>query len=181
MCNDRAVNLTDYPARRLGVAVGLMLVAFVLLLTGCGGTAGTAQSSAVGASSAAVTKPPPSSKATASAKASAKPSAAATSRLAPSAPTTDLDTIAIDQLPPEAVTTLQLIASDGPFPYSRDGVTFGNREGILPKEPNGFYAEYTVVTPGSKDRGARRIVAGDDGSRFYTDDHYASFEEVIQP
>ena len=158
-----------------------MLVAFVLLLTGCGGTAGTAQPTATSGSSAAVTKAPASSKAGDSSKSSAKPSSAAASRLAPAAPTTDLDTITIDQLPPEAVTTLTLIASDGPFPYSRDGVTFGNREGLLPKEPNGFYAEYTVVTPGSKDRGARRIVAGDDGSRFYTDDHYASFEEVIQP
>lgn len=77
------------------------------------------------------------------------------------------------------MTTLELIDEGGPFPYERDGVTFQNREGILPSRPQGFYSEYTVVTPGSKDRGARRIVAGDDGSRFYTDDHYDSFREVV--
>jgi ribonuclease T1 len=85
----------------------------------------------------------------------------------------------VAQLPAQARETLALIAAGGPFPYSRDGVTFGNREGLLPRAPNGFYSEYTVVTPGSADRGARRIVAGDDGSRFYTADHYASFREVI--
>jgi ribonuclease T1 len=99
--------------------------------------------------------------------------------LAPTSPTTDLPTIAVADLPPQGVDTLELIEAGGPFPYDKDGSTFQNREGILPRQPGGFYAEYTVETPGSDDRGARRIVAGDDGSRFYTEDHYASFEEVV--
>jgi ribonuclease T1 len=99
--------------------------------------------------------------------------------LAPASATTDLGTVAVDQLPPEGVDTLRLIASDGPFPFSKDGVTFQNREGILPKQKSGFYREYTVITPGSSDRGARRIIGGADGSRFYTDDHYSSFREVL--
>ncbi len=99
--------------------------------------------------------------------------------LAPAEPTTDLRTIRVAQLPPEGIETLELIRDGGPFPYSKDGATFGNREGILPPQPSGFYAEYTVVTPGESDRGARRIVAGDDGSRFYTADHYESFREVV--
>lgn len=99
--------------------------------------------------------------------------------LAPTTPTTDLSTITIDQLPAQAVDTLRLITTDGPFPYSRDGVVFNNRERILPGQPKGFYREYTVITPGADDRGARRIVAADDGARFYTDDHYDSFREVV--
>jgi ribonuclease T1 len=99
--------------------------------------------------------------------------------LAPAQPTTDLPTMRVEQLPPEGIDTLELIASDGPFAYDKDGSTFGNREGILPQQPTGFYAEYTVITPGEDDRGARRIVAGDDGSRFYTSDHYSSFREVV--
>jgi ribonuclease T1 len=85
----------------------------------------------------------------------------------------------VAQLPPEGVDTLQLIRDGGPFRYDKDGATFSNRERILPAQPAGFYAEYTVVTPGEDDRGARRIVAGDDGSRFYTADHYSSFREVV--
>lgn len=99
--------------------------------------------------------------------------------LAPSSASTDLDLIAVDQLPPEGVGTLRLIASNGPFPFAKDGVTFQNREGILPQQKSDFYREYTVLTPGSSDRGARRIIGGADGSRFYTDDHYSSFREVV--
>lgn len=99
--------------------------------------------------------------------------------LAPAAPTSDLPTMRVEQLPPEGIETLELIADGGPFPYDKDGSTFQNREGILPDQPSGFYGEYTVITPGEDDRGARRIVAGDDGSRFYTADHYNSFREVV--
>ena len=99
--------------------------------------------------------------------------------LAPAEPATDLSTMTVEQLPPEGIETLELIASDAPFPYGKDGSTFSNREGILPQQPTGFYAEYTVDTPGSDDRGARRIIGGDDGSRFYTSDHYSSFREVV--
>ncbi|HEX5503935.1 MAG TPA: ribonuclease domain-containing protein [Thermomicrobiales bacterium] len=91
-----------------------------------------------------------------------------------------LPTIAFAQLPPEAQETIRLIDRGGPFPYSRDGITFYNREGLLPKEPDGYYHEYTVVTPGSADRGARRIVAGRDGALYYSADHYASFKRVVR-
>jgi guanyl-specific ribonuclease Sa len=83
-------------------------------------------------------------------------------------------------LPPEAIETLQLIERGGPYPYSRDGVTFQNRERRLPERPRGYYREYTVPTPGERDRGARRIVTGGDPPEvyYYTDDHYRSFREV---
>jgi ribonuclease T1 len=91
----------------------------------------------------------------------------------------DLPTVALSQLPPEAQQTMLLITQGGPFPYERDGTTFQNREGILPDQPEGFYLEYTVPTPGSEDRGARRIVVGGSSQFFYTDDHYESFREVV--
>jgi ribonuclease T1 len=88
-------------------------------------------------------------------------------------------TVRAADLPPQAQATLALIAAGGPFPYSEDGVVFTNREGLLPQEPGGYYHEYTVVTPGSVDRGARRIVVGGGGQEYYTDDHYSSFREVL--
>ncbi len=88
-------------------------------------------------------------------------------------------TIGVEALPPEAIDTLLLIDEGGPFPYDQDGSTFQNREGILPGAPRGYYREYTVETPGSPDRGARRIVTGRDGERYYTDDHYDSFLFIV--
>jgi ribonuclease T1 len=90
----------------------------------------------------------------------------------------DGGTAAVDQLPPEAHETLALIAADGPYPYDQDGSTFQNREGLLPDRQRGFYREFTVETPGSGHRGARRFVVGDDDAAFYTDDHYDSFRFV---
>ena len=90
-----------------------------------------------------------------------------------------LPVVRVSSLPPEAQRTLQLIAAGGPYPYRQDGITFSNREGILPQEVSGYYREYTVVTPGSVDRGARRVIAGRGGEEFYTDDHYASFREIV--
>jgi ribonuclease T1 len=87
--------------------------------------------------------------------------------------------VSVGDLPDEALDTLALIASDGPFPYHQDGVVFQNREGILPKNAKGYYHEYTVVTPGSPDRGARRIIVGECGDRWFTDDHYATFELIV--
>jgi ribonuclease T1 len=87
--------------------------------------------------------------------------------------------VRVSALPAEARTTLALIDASGPFPYSQDGVVFQNREGILPKKSAGYYHEYTVKTPGSTDRGARRIVVGTAGERYYTDDHYDSFRLVV--
>ncbi|HVI59585.1 MAG TPA: ribonuclease domain-containing protein [Luteimonas sp.] len=80
-------------------------------------------------------------------------------------------------LPPEALDTLRLVARGGPFPHRQDGAVFQNRERLLPAQPRGYYREYTVRTPGSRDRGARRIVTGGDppAEFFYSNDHYRSF------
>jgi ribonuclease T1 len=94
---------------------------------------------------------------------------------------TDAGAVRPEQLPAEARTTLRLIAGGGPFPYEQDGAVFQNRERRLPARSSGYYHEYTVVTPGSDDRGARRIIAGAGGERYYTDDHYESFVRVVQP
>jgi ribonuclease T1 len=98
---------------------------------------------------------------------------------APAAGVWSVRTVHVADLPQQARQTLALIASGGPFPYAQDGVVFTNREGLLPNEPTGYYHEYTVVTPGSPDRGARRIIAGGGGQQYYTDDHYSSFLEVL--
>ncbi len=90
-----------------------------------------------------------------------------------------LATIGITALPIQAVETIERIKMGGPHPYKRDGVVFSNREKILPKEKRGYYNEYTVKTPGAKNRGARRIVTGKEGQFYYTDDHYASFKRVL--
>jgi ribonuclease T1 len=90
-----------------------------------------------------------------------------------------LPTVSPDDLPREARETLALIEQNGPFPYTKDGSVFQNRERILPGKPRGYYREYTVETPGSDDRGARRIVTGEEGEIYYTDDHYESFVQVI--
>ncbi len=91
----------------------------------------------------------------------------------------DLPTVSVQELPNEAVEVLALLEDDGPFAYPQDGGIFQNREGILPSRGSSHYREYTVETPGSPDRGARRIVAGADGERYYTDDHYESFREIV--
>jgi guanyl-specific ribonuclease Sa len=83
--------------------------------------------------------------------------------------------VALASLPAEAAQTYREIRAGGPYPYSRDGVVFDNREGALPGEPVGYYREYTVPTPGESDRSARRLIAGRDGELYYTGDHYASF------
>lgn len=83
-------------------------------------------------------------------------------------------------LPPEARETLARIKAGGPFPYPQDGRTFQNREKRLPLRERGYYREYTVKTPGARDRGARRIVAGRGGELYYTEDHYRSFRRIIE-
>jgi len=92
----------------------------------------------------------------------------------------DMATVRADRLPAEARRTLRLIDDGGPFPYAKDGSVFGNFEGELPKQRRGHYREYTVRTPGERDRGARRIVSGSSGETYYTDDHYASFKAVLR-
>ncbi|MEU6391674.1 ribonuclease [Streptomyces sp. NPDC046939] len=87
--------------------------------------------------------------------------------------------ICFSDLPSQAHDTLDLIARGGPFPYDQDGVVFQNREGVLPSRSTGYYHEYTVITPGSSDRGARRIVTGEANQEdYYTSDHYASFDLI---
>ncbi|MFD3537374.1 ribonuclease domain-containing protein [Streptomyces sp. NPDC058664] len=93
--------------------------------------------------------------------------------------TSALPVVQAADLPPEARETLALIERGGPFPYARDGAVFGNFERLLPQRPRGHYREYTVRTPGERDRGARRIVTGRSGETYYTDDHYQSFREVV--
>jgi ribonuclease T1 len=91
------------------------------------------------------------------------------------------ESVRLETLPAEARQTLQLIEAGGPFPYVRDGAVFSNRERRLPPRERGYYREYTVRTPGAKDRGPRRIVAGRDGEYYYSDDHYRTFRRIIRP
>jgi ribonuclease T1 len=90
--------------------------------------------------------------------------------------------VPVSALPAEARRTLALIRDGGPFPYERDGIRFGNREKLLPAKPRDYYREYTVKTPGAKNRGARRIVCGGPPRTpdvcYYTGDHYQSFSRI---
>ncbi len=99
-------------------------------------------------------------------------------------PADSIPAISVSELPPQGRETYQLIRQGGPFRYSKDGVTFGNRERILPQRQRGYYREYTVQTSGLSHRGARRIVCGGpprtpDGC-YYTSDHYASFRKIVE-
>ena len=93
-----------------------------------------------------------------------------------------LAVIAKSELPPQGRETYEKIQQGGPFAYEKDGVVFGNRERILPSQKRGYYREYTVKTPGSRDRGARRIVCGGKPTTpdacYYTADHYSSFRKI---
>jgi ribonuclease T1 len=86
--------------------------------------------------------------------------------------------VPLQALPAEARKTVVLIREGGPFPFARDGVVFANREARLPKQKRGYYHEYTVPTPGARDRGARRIVSGRAGELYYSDDHYQTFRRI---
>lgn len=91
---------------------------------------------------------------------------------------TAIGTVQRCRLPDEARRTIELVLRGGPFPHRRDGVVFENREGRLPSRPRGHYLEYTVPTPGRRDRGARRLVVGGGKEFYYTSDHYRSFRRV---
>lgn len=80
----------------------------------------------------------------------------------------------------EAAGVAQTLAAieSGELPFERDGSSFQNREGLLPAREDGYYREYTVITPGSEDRGARRLVIGAGGETYYTRDHYDSFVPI---
>jgi ribonuclease T1 len=103
---------------------------------------------------------------------------------APDASAQMLGTVALAQMPREAVNTLNLIAAGGPYPYEKDGIVFGNRERLLPAHRRGYYHEYTVPTPRAHNRGARRIVCGGPLKRtdncYYSDDHYTSFNRIVE-
>lgn len=95
-------------------------------------------------------------------------------------PRSGLATVAASVLPVEARTTLALIDKGGPFPYAQDNTVFGNFEGLLPARPSGYYHEYTVPTPGLRNRGTRRLVVGQRGDTYYTGDHYETFRQVLR-
>ncbi len=153
----RALKDTDprdsMPALHMNILRLLLLLALLPFIAACGeGAPGTA-SGFVGASDARSIESTP-------------------------APASN-DYVTVAELPPEGRATLALIKQNGPFPYSRDGTLFGNREGLLPKQSRGYYREYTVPTPGLNHRGARRIVSGGRGGEYwYTADHYRSFKRI---
>ena len=96
----------------------------------------------------------------------------------------NLAAIRVAELPAQGRETYELIRQGGPFPFGKDGAVFGNRERSLPAENRGYYREYTVATPGSRDRGARRIVCGGPARAphacYYTADHYGSFRKILE-
>ncbi|CAH1905271.1 Ribonuclease T1 [Candidatus Nitrotoga sp. HW29] len=91
-----------------------------------------------------------------------------------------MQVIAVSALPLEGQETLYLIKRDGPFPYPRDGVIFSNFEKRLPKRQRGYYREFTVKTPGARNRGARRIVCGQPAECYYSADHYQTFRRIVE-
>ncbi|WP_425555822.1 ribonuclease domain-containing protein [Kitasatospora nipponensis] len=110
--------------------------------------------------------------------ATAPPRASASSAPAPAGASASAGGVCQSGLPSQARDTLALIAKGGPYPYRTDGIVFENREGRLPKQRTGYYHEYTVVTPGSGDRGTRRVVTGAPNEEYWTDDHYSSFQSI---
>ena len=92
----------------------------------------------------------------------------------------EMQIIAVSALPPEGRETLHLIKQGGPFPYPRDGVIFSNFEKRLPKRERGYYREFTVKTPGARNRGARRIVCGQPVECYYSADHYQTFRRITE-
>jgi ribonuclease T1 len=160
----------------VGLVVALVTAALVWWTQGDGGTpAPSAQDSATASATAS-----PSASPTHDYTETNTPSTEPSPQAAGTDPVSGLPLVALAQLPPEAADTVDLIDAGGPFPEDEDGGTFENREELLPDEPRGYYAEYTVPTPGSDDRGARRIVAGDEGELYWTGDHYRSFERITR-
>ncbi|MFN8499243.1 MAG: ribonuclease domain-containing protein [Anaerolineae bacterium] len=165
-------------ARRASLITLLLLL--VVAAVGCGGGSANTATGVAAPTVATIGQA-----AATSAPEAAKPKPTATRQAAPTptvaAKTMDgLKVVSPNDLPPEARKTLALIEKGGPFPYSRDGIVFENREGRLPSKPSGYYHEYTVETPGSADRGARRIITGKNGEIYYTDDHYDTFVRVVK-
>lgn len=147
------------------------VVALSAVLVGCG-KGGTGNVTAASGASASEAPGQPGQGASGTAAASGSQAAAA------------LGTVTLTQLPGEAAETLRLIKAGGPFPYRDDGVLFRNSALLLPDHPRGYYHTYTVRTPGSTDRGQRRIVCGGPRKQaaecYYTDNYYASFKRIAQ-
>ena len=91
--------------------------------------------------------------------------------------------LAVAELPRQGAQVYGLIFQGGPFEFEKDGVVFANRERLLPLAKRGYYHEYTVATPGARNRGVRRIVCGGQVRTpdicYYTADHYASFRKIV--
>ncbi|MEP6856698.1 MAG: ribonuclease domain-containing protein [Pedococcus sp.] len=158
--------------RTVRVALALLAIGLVLLVwwwasessTGEAGARAGAGSSSSSSSSAGAARP--------------GGSGASPAKTVQPRDTSGLASVTVADLPREAQRTLDLISAGGPYPYSRDGVVFQNRERLLPRKTSGYYREYTVPTPGEHDRGARRIITGKSGERYWTADHYASFRVI---
>lgn len=163
--------------KRLSTLIGALLTLAVLVLVVAGiprtGDSPSTATSPAHTSAAASAKP------SASAKSSGGPAAARPTGTGVANPSR-LPEVKASELPAEARQVLVLIARGGPYPYSRDNITFGNFERVLPQKPSGYYREFTVPTPGESDRGARRIIAGDAGEKYYTADHYSSFSFIAE-
>ncbi|MEU1075274.1 MULTISPECIES: ribonuclease domain-containing protein [unclassified Streptomyces] len=141
------------PTRSVRTTVAALLACLALLLAGCGGAG----------------------------EKDAGPSRAATATAAATPGwARGMATVRVGGLPAEARRTLELVDRGGPFPYSKDGTVFGNAEKALPRHARGYYHEYTVTTPKSRDRGARRLVTGQGGEIYYTGDHYKTFLAVLR-
>ncbi|REK85966.1 guanine-specific ribonuclease N1 and T1 [Streptomyces inhibens] len=156
--------------RRAAAVVAALLAGLLLVLTGCSTGGGDKGSSP--ASPRSVATPAAGTRAPAT---SGGPGTVGVPDWAKGMPV-----VPVGKLPSQARDTLRLIDAGGPFPYAQDGTVFGNREGLLPRQPRGHYHEYTVPTPGSPDRGARRLVTGESHETYYTDDHYRTFKAVLR-
>ncbi len=156
-------------SRTVRVALALLAIGLVLLVWWWASESSTGEAGAragTGSSSSSAAAPGPGG------------SGASTAKTLEPRDTNGLPSVTVADLPREAQRTLDLISVGGPYPYSRDGVVFQNRERLLPRETSGYYREYTVPTPGENDRGARRIITGKSGERYWTADHYASFRVI---
>jgi ribonuclease T1 len=163
------------------VAAVVLAAVLAIAVGGCAGVAGSASGTpAATAASAGATAAAVPGTAAAAPGTAAGTTATAESGQPAVDPASGLAVVGVRDLPAEASATIARIGAAGPYPYAQDGAVFQNREGLLPPRPAGWYREYTVTTPGSTDRGARRIVAGEDGTLYWTDDHYQSFR-VIRP
>lgn len=160
------------PVTNLVGILGAIVLVGALIAAGLGSLGTPAGPDGGGSPTPASTAAPPAS--------SPAPPTAAPTRSDGIDPGSGLPIVSLAELPVEAADTIRLIDQGGPFPYRQDDATFENREGLLPDRPTGYYREYTVETPGSDDRGARRIVAGRDGEMYWTADHYDSFAWIAR-